>query len=91
MPSIEQKLREVADSLEIKSDYTDVYICLGWLHAKNGECEKAIAALKKAVELTPGSYNIHRYLGNLYVQNGKIKEALDEYNKALNILSGVAL
>ncbi|MCF6156038.1 MAG: tetratricopeptide repeat protein [Candidatus Brocadia sp.] len=91
VPSIEQKFREVTDILEIKSDYTEAYVCLGWLHSKNGEHEKATAAFKKAVELTPNSYNAHRYLGNLYVQSGKIKEALDEYNKALNILSGVAL
>lgn len=91
VPSIEQKFREVMDVLEIKSDYTEAYLCLGWLHSKNGEHEKAVAAFKKAAELTPDSYNTHRYLGNLYVQSGKIKEALDEYYKALNMQSGVAL
>jgi len=87
IPSIGQKLREVTDVLEIKPDYTEAYLCLGWLHSKNGEHEKAVAAFKKVVELLPDSYNAHLHLGNVYVQKGQIKEALDEYNKALNILS----
>ncbi|WKZ19300.1 MAG: tetratricopeptide repeat protein [Candidatus Jettenia sp. CY-1] len=51
VPSIEQKLREVMDVLELKPDYQEAYTCLGWLHAKNGEAEKAIASYRKALEL----------------------------------------
>lgn len=83
IPSLEQKFREVMDIIETKPDYPEAYLCLGWLHAKNGEHGEAVAALKKAAELMPDSYTIRRHLGNLYMQSGKIKEALDEYEKAL--------
>lgn len=56
VPSIEQKLREVMDVLELKPDYQEAYICLGWLYAKNGEAEKAIASYRKALELISASY-----------------------------------
>ncbi|TLD42197.1 MAG: Tetratricopeptide TPR_2 repeat protein [Candidatus Jettenia ecosi] len=55
VPSIEQKLREVMDVLELKPDYQEAYICLGWLYAKNGEAEKAIASYRKALELISAS------------------------------------
>ena len=50
---VDQKLREVMDVLKMKPDYSEVYLCLGWLHSKNGEIEKAISAFKKAIELMP--------------------------------------
>jgi Tfp pilus assembly protein PilF len=85
--SIEQKLREVRDVLEMRPYYTEAYLCLGWLHSKNGESEKAIDAFRKVIELTPDSYDAHLYLGNLYVQRGDIKNALDEYRNASEILA----
>ena len=51
--SIEQKLREVIDVLEMRPDYTEAYLCLGWLYSKNGDIEKAIPAFRKAIELMP--------------------------------------
>jgi len=80
-------LREVIDVLEMRPDYTEAYLCLGWLHSKNGDIEKAIPAFRRAVELMPDSYDAHLYLGNLYVQRGEIKNALDEYRKASEIVS----
>ncbi|MBI5678455.1 MAG: tetratricopeptide repeat protein, partial [Planctomycetes bacterium] len=67
--------------------YTEAYLCLGWLHSKNGDIEKAIPAFRKAIELMPDSHDAYLYLGNLYVQKGEIQDALDEYNKACEILS----
>jgi len=85
--SIEQKLREVMDVLKMKPDYSEAYLCLGWLHSKNGEPEKAITAFRKAIELMPDSYNAHLCLGNMCVQKGEIKNAITEYGKVLEILS----
>ncbi len=87
LTSIEQKLGEVIDVLKMRPDYTEAYLCLGWLHSKNGDREKAIPAFRRAVELTPDSYNAHLYMGNLYVQKGEIQDALGEYNKVWEILS----
>ena len=87
VPSIEQKFREVLDVLEIKPDYTDGYLCLGWLHSKNGEMGKAVNAYKKAIELAPDSADAHCYLGNMYIQEGEIKDALQEYSRVFEILS----
>ncbi|MDO8140136.1 MAG: tetratricopeptide repeat protein, partial [Candidatus Brocadiales bacterium] len=85
--SVDQKQREVLDVLEMKPEYPEAYLCLGWLYWKNGESEKAIAAFKKAIELMPDSYNAHLYLGNVYVQKGEIKDAFTEYNKVVEIVS----
>ena len=87
VPSIEQKLREVIDVLKMRPDYAEAYLCLGWLHSKNGEIDEAITAFRKATELMQDSYNAHLYLGNVYVQKGEIKNATTEYGKALEILS----
>ena len=51
--SIEQKRREVIDVMKMRPDYTEAYLCLGWLHSKNGEIDEAITACKKAIELMP--------------------------------------
>ncbi|NUO09424.1 MAG: tetratricopeptide repeat protein [Candidatus Brocadia sp.] len=91
VPFIDQKFREVMDILEIKSDYAEAYLCLGWLYSKKGEDGKAISAYKKVIGLTPDSYDAHRRLGNAYIQKGEIKDAAIEYKKALNILSGIQL
>jgi tetratricopeptide (TPR) repeat protein len=85
--SIEQKLREVIDVLEMRPDYTEAYLCLGWLYSEDGESEKAIDAFRKVIELMPDSYDAHLYLGNVYVQRGEIKNAITEYDKVLEILS----
>ena len=71
VPLIEQKFREVMDVLEIKPDYSEAHLCLGWLYSKNGEGEKAVTAFKKAIKLTPDSYNAHLCLGSLYAQKEK--------------------
>jgi len=98
VPSIEQKFREVVDVLQTNPYSREAYLCLGWLHAKNGESEKSIAAYRKALELTmPGqpapknssdtiTYTAYLYLGNAYAQKGEAAEALSAYNKALEIL-----
>ena len=75
------------DVLKTRPDYIEAYLCLGWLHSKNGEIDEAITAFRKAIELMPDSYNAHLCLGNVYVQKGEIKDALGEYNKVWEILS----
>ena len=75
------------DVLKMRPDYIEAYLCLGWLHSKNGDIEKAIPAFRKAIELMPDSYNVHLCLGNVYVQKGEIQDALGEYNKVWEILS----
>src|SRR3972149_4667758 len=50
--SLEQKLREILDVLEMKPDYKEAYGCFGGVHSKSGETEKAINAFRKVIELT---------------------------------------
>lgn len=85
VPSIEHKFREVVDVLQIKPDYPEAYVCLGWLHSKNGEGEKAIAAFRKAIEFMPDLHDAHVHLGNAYLQKGEISRALQEYSRASEI------
>ncbi len=85
VPSIEHKFREVMDVLQIKSDYPEAYVSLGWLHSKNGEGEKAAAAFRKAIEFMPDSHDAHVHLGNVYLQKGEISSALQEYSRASEI------
>ena len=98
-PSIEQKFREVVDVLQTNPNYREAYLCLGWLHSKNGEPEKSLAAYRKVFELTSNSqlapknpsdiilYTAYLHLGNVYAQKGEAAEALSAYNRALEMLT----
>ena len=97
--SIDQKFREVADVLQTNPNYREAYLCLGWLHSKNGEPEKSLAAYRKVVELTTNGqpalknsadtilYTAYLHLGNVHAQKGEAADALSAYNRALEIFS----
>jgi tetratricopeptide (TPR) repeat protein len=57
-----------------------VYQKIGSIHAELVEFDKAIAAYKKALELTPDSAEARLGLGDIYSQMGRPEDALTEYN-----------
>ena len=85
--------------LQTNPNYREAYLCLGWLHSKNGEPEKSLAAYRKVFELTSNSqlapknssdiilYTAYLHLGNVYAQKGEAAEALSAYNRALEMLT----
>jgi tetratricopeptide (TPR) repeat protein len=57
-----------------------VYQKIGSIHAELVEFDKAIAAYKKALEITPDSAEAHLSLGDVYSRMGRPEDALTEYN-----------
>ena len=57
----------------------------GVSHYDLGEYEKAIAAHKRAIELSPDSIEAYYHLGMAYSSLGKYKEAIEAYTRATRI------
>lgn len=58
---------------------------LGKALAKKGECEKAISAYRKALELDSNSAEIYQSLGDTLVKSGELDEAVIVYHKAIEL------
>ncbi|MCI0355282.1 MAG: tetratricopeptide repeat protein [Acidobacteria bacterium] len=58
-----------------------VAYCLYW----DGQWEKAVALLKKALELYPNQPNTRASLGDIYAMHGNLKEAIPEYERAAEL------
>lgn len=63
--------------------FLDTY---GWVNLKLGNGDKAIAALKKAVDLSPKMAVLHYHLGEAYYQNSKLTSAKTELETALKLI-----
>ena len=57
----------------------------GFSFMQNGEWEKALDRLKRALKLNPGHAPSHGNIGLCYAQLGRKKEALDAFDKAISI------
>jgi Flp pilus assembly protein TadD len=74
----------------IEAAYTkrpdDGYIIdsMGWAFFMNGEFEKAVAQLEKAVESAPADATINEHLGDAYWKVGRQSEARFQWQRALN-------
>ncbi|MBU2547122.1 MAG: tetratricopeptide repeat protein, partial [Proteobacteria bacterium] len=55
-----------------------------WL-IKQGQGQKALVELKKAMELAPDDYNIRTDIGNLLLDLGRIDEAVEQLSYALKL------
>lgn len=55
----------------------------GWVHLKSGDLEKALPALKRAVEVAPKDAAVRYHLGAAYQQHGDTSAAISELEKSL--------
>lgn len=58
---------------------------IGMVHAKQGENEAALEALKTAEELDANFGMLYVYRGNVYVNSGRYADAIAQYRRALSI------
>lgn len=73
-------------SLELKKDYFNSYLELGFAHSRLKENDEAIAQYSKAIELDPKSHVPYNGIGEVYRDNIKnLDEAMRWYKKSLAI------
>ena len=57
-------------------------------HARLGETEEAITALRRATQLDPQFYEAHRALGFLYLSRGERGRSLDHFARTYELRRG---
>ncbi len=65
----------------LAKDYKDLAIA----YEKSGDLNKALANLRKALEIRPKWAAIYNRIGSIYARNGYYKEAMAEFEKALTV------
>ena len=83
------KLPEARKLIEsaYKQRPNDGYIIdsFGWALFMNGEYDKAVSSLEKAVEATPSDGTINEHLGDVYWKVGRRNEARFQWQRALSL------
>jgi len=64
------------------------FLAEGKRYMQEGNSEKAIQSLQKAVDLNPKQYDAYIYLSELYLKEGKPSLAVDELLRAADIFPG---
>lgn len=84
-PVLVLELEKIADysqaqAGDLEKAEAKAYYNLGIAYAKKRRYQKAIEAYQKAIELNPGSPEVHANLGNAYLKMGCRDGALEQYN-----------
>ncbi len=64
------------------------YVDLGIAYGKYGDLDKALASLKRAVELNPRQLVAYNELGIVYRRKGELAAARESYERALGVFPG---
>src|SRR5690348_15685496 len=64
-------------------DQLSAHLDRGWDLAQRGDALGAIACAKRALEIDPGSPEVHNLLGYTAALNGESEEALEHYKQAI--------
>jgi serine/threonine protein kinase/tetratricopeptide (TPR) repeat protein len=83
-----QSLDEALEALRIDKDDPLLNVHLGWTYLYARQYDKAIAQMRKAVDMDHTFFRAHLFLGRAYEQSGMYKQALDEYNEAAQLERG---
>jgi tetratricopeptide (TPR) repeat protein len=67
--------RIFARLLERHGDSAELSVLLGQAHAQQGDYEKAIASLERALQLKPDAAEANATLGEIYLRQGRFEEA----------------
>jgi tetratricopeptide (TPR) repeat protein len=81
---LKSALRLIRRAIRIKPGCGEFLDSLGWAYFKMGKNEKAITALKDALQLRPQP-EIYNHLGRIYQSMGQIHKARREWEKALQM------
>ena len=78
------------DFVKGRPDYSDGYYLLGNAYYADNQREKAIAAWKKCLEISPRFVKARYNLGYTYTLKKDKAAALEQYNSLLTLDSGLA-
>jgi tetratricopeptide (TPR) repeat protein len=76
--------------LEIKPNFTDAVVILGYALCDQGDLDQAITCFQKALELNPKSAAAHYNLGIVLAKQGKLDEAIAQFNQAVQLMAAFA-
>jgi tetratricopeptide (TPR) repeat protein len=74
--------------LEVDPDYVPALNVLAFAYSRRGDHDKAVAAIRRTVELRPGEPNPRDALGVVLRAAGRFEEALAHFHAANRILEG---
>lgn len=77
--------RYLSGAVQMKRDYTDAIIQLGFLYYKNKAYEAAAQAFAQVNTINPTYPNIHYYSGILLARVGRTNDAIAEFETALKL------
>lgn len=75
--------RYLSTAVQMKRDYTDAIVQLGFLYYKNKAYDAASQAFSQVESINPNYPNIHYYSGILLARMGKTGDALAKFDLAL--------
>ena len=76
---------ELEGILAIDPTFSEAYVDLGRIEARQNRFDTSLAAFRKAIELNPGSEVARIHLGNSLIKLGRYSEAEGELKRALEI------
>ncbi|BAU23147.1 hypothetical protein THC_0756 [Caldimicrobium thiodismutans] len=82
---IERRLKTIPIDSTTKSNYVSDYIALANISRLSKNYTEAIAAAKRALELSPDESDAYAVLGLLYKEQGHYKEAENYFKKAIEL------
>jgi tetratricopeptide (TPR) repeat protein len=62
----------------------------GYMHARNGDYEKAIATYRDAIRIKPDYAEAHNNLGLVLAETGHLSDAIAAHSEAIRIKPGLA-
>ncbi|MDP8248289.1 MAG: tetratricopeptide repeat protein [Candidatus Tritonobacter lacicola] len=84
----DEAVRQFKKAVSISPEYADAYYALAFAAGSSDDFEGYFSNLVRAVELDPGSANMHRGLAGVYILIGKAGEARRQYERALELDPG---
>jgi len=83
------KLKEAQDlitrALKVRPNDGFIIDSLAWVFYRQGDLDKAISELKKAIVFVPDDPTIHEHLGEVYFKKNVKQEAKEEFLKSIDL------
>lgn len=77
-------LKELKDAERLQPRDPEIHYSMGIAYHGAGFTEKAVDALKRAIDLKSNYSDAHNYLGTIYLERNEHKEAISQFSKALS-------
>jgi eukaryotic-like serine/threonine-protein kinase len=81
----QKALAAALQAQQLNDSLPEVHSTLGAVYSELGKNNEAIAELKRAIALAPGSDLGYRRLGTVYLASGKSDQALEAFHKAVEL------